>query len=241
MTKEEKQELGSKLALKARSFLKGTDTGVPDPDAAILWYERAMKLGYIDAMNNLGAAYLAKGDYEQAYHWFLEAALGGEKNCLYNIGNLYYRGQYVDQDKEKAYRFFREAYQGGVEEACFYMGYYAEYGLLEEQNPEKAAQYYSEGVSHGCGSSALNLGRLYSMGRGVPMDLEKGHQYTLLAYEKGISEACNNLAVDYENGCGAEQDMEKAIAVYREGAVKGVQSCIKALERLNLEVPADGQ
>ena len=105
MTEEEKRELGEKLGLRGQAFLEGTETGESDPDSAILWYERAMKLGYIDAMNNLGAAYLAKGDYEQAYHWFLEAALGGEKNCLYNIGNLYYRGQYVDQDKEKAYIF----------------------------------------------------------------------------------------------------------------------------------------
>ena len=241
MTKEEKQELGSKLALKARSFLKGTDTGVPDPDAAILWYEKAMKLGYVDALNELGAAYLVKEDYEQAYYWFLEAALGGDKNCLYNMGNLYYKGQYVDQDKEKAYRYFREAYQCGVWDACFYMGYYAECGLFEDQDYEKAAKYYSEGVSHGCGPSALNLGRLYSTGQGVPVDLEKGHQYALMAYEDDVPEACQNLAVDYENGYGTEQDLAKAIALYREGAEKGDETCRKALERLNAEGLADGQ
>ena len=188
MAGEHMEGLGLKLAHKALGFWKGLETGTPDPDEAIVWYERAVKFGSLLAMNSLGAVYLERKDYENAYHWFLEAAMKGEADSLYHLGEMYYNGDYVHQDTDKAFSFFERAYRGGVKNACFYMGCYAEYGLSGKQDMEKALAYYREGVQWGCAGCAAGLGRCCSLGKGVPRDEEKGREYMRLARWWGYRE-----------------------------------------------------
>jgi TPR repeat protein len=54
MTKEEKERLGNQLFNKGRYLEEGKENGKPDLDSAILWYEKAVKLGNTGAMINLG-------------------------------------------------------------------------------------------------------------------------------------------------------------------------------------------
>ena len=110
MTNEDRNEMGLKLVQRGLALHKGLETGSPDPDAAIPWYAKAARLGSLPAMNSLGEIYLEKKDYGNAYYWFLEAAMGGEANSLYHLGDLCCKGIYVHQDPEKAYRYFERAY-----------------------------------------------------------------------------------------------------------------------------------
>ena len=124
MTEEEKIEAGNVLNNK------GWELQQEDPEKAILWYEKAVKLGNITAMINLGNIYEDRGDYKQAYHWYLEAALAGDERGMFNVANMHYYGEHVEQDYEKAYGYFEKLYKAGNVSACFYMGLYAENGFL---------------------------------------------------------------------------------------------------------------
>ncbi len=188
MTGEERKRTGRQLAQKGLVVHRGLETGVPDPDEAVRWYERSVKMGYVPAMNSLGVVHLERKAYEAAYFWFQEAALAGDAESLYRLGTLYFRGEYVRQDLEKACGYFAEAYGKGVREACFYLGYYAEHGLLAAPDCGQAAAYYREGVSSGCAACAAALGRCFRLGRGVPRDEEKSCAYERLARRWGGGE-----------------------------------------------------
>ena len=230
----DREIMGLKLLQKALAVHKGLETGCPDPDTAFRWYLKAARMGCLPAMKHLGLACLEKQDYENAYYWFLEAALGGEKDSLYYIGDLYYKGIYVRRDPEKAYAFFRRAYKKGVNESCYYMGLEAETGEPGELAPdmEKAVSIYRKGTAEGSAASALRLGRCFMAGTGVPQDREQGREYILLSYRWGSPEACGELGRIYETGDGTEPDMQKAGQYYTEGVRRGNSGCKAALQRL---------
>ena len=116
MTKEEREAQGNILNNR------GWELQQEDPEAAIPWYEKAVKLGNTTAMINLGNIYEEWEEYDRAYHWYLEAAVAGDERAQFNVANLYYYGEYVDQDYGKAYEYFRKLYERGKVEACLYMG-----------------------------------------------------------------------------------------------------------------------
>ena len=243
MHSDDRNTYGLKLLQKGLVLHKGLATGRPDPDAAVEWYLRAARIGFLPAMRYLGLVYEEKRDYESAYFWFLEAAMGGEENSLYHVGDYYYRGLYVREDPEKAYRYICRAYQNGVDQACWYMGLYAEKGLAgQKPNPEEAVRFYRKGMRAGVPACAVALGRCLRRGSGTAQNREMGMEYTVLACRWGDTEAWEDLGRIYETGDGAGPDPQKAAAYYTEGAARGSESCRVALERLKKkEAGQDGR
>ena len=243
MRVDDRKDMGLKLVQKGLVLHKGLVTGRPDPDAAAEWYLRAARIGCLSAMRYLGLVYEEKRDYESAYFWFLEAAMGGEENSLYHVGDYYYRGLCVRKDPEKAYRYIYQAYQNGVDLACYYMGLYAEKGLAgQEPDPEKAVRFYRKGVRAGIAACAAALGRCLRRGSGVTQNREMGMDCIVLACRWGDTEAWEELGRIYETGNGADPDPQRAAAYYTEGAERGSESCRNALERLKKkEAGLDGR
>ena len=232
MTKEERKRLAWQLYRKGRMVHFGSDGQKPDPDAAIPWYEKAIKMGSTDAMLNLAGICEKRNDHEQAYQWRLEAALAGDINGIYGVAVMYFYGWYVDQDYQKAYDYFVKLYRAKLPVACFALGLYAEHGYLSKVNYGRARRFYREGTYRGDGLCALHMGRLYSLGLGVPVDLAKGAEYYQLSYDRGEKVACSNLGWCYEVGQGVKKDMKKALALYREGLKREDKYSVKAMERL---------
>ncbi len=233
MTEEEKDLLAKQLFSKAYALHKGRENGKPDPDAAVSWYEKAIKLGHTGAMVNLGNIHADRKDYEKTYHWYLEAALAGDADGLQNIGYLYFHGKFVDQDYRKAYDYFLKAYEKGVSTACLFLGHYAEEGILEEPDYEKAIRYYREGMGKGVSACCIMLGAMYAIGKGVERNLWRSMAYYRAARKRGNIHAYYGLGWCFENWMDRKPvHVERAVAFYREGAAKGNAQCIKALERL---------
>ena len=120
---------------------------------AMGYYEKAVELsGKKDttAMNNLGYChYYGRAgvvDYEKAYSCFAYAAMMGDANAMYKLGDMYYYGNHVDKDVN----------------ASFYW-----YSLAKRQEPEADADYQGFLV----GSIAFRVGRAYLFGEGTDVDL----------------------------------------------------------------------
>ena len=233
MTKEEREETAQILFIKARHIHTGWDTGKPDTAGAISWYEKAIKLGHVKAMMHLGNIYSQRKEYENAYYWFLEAALAGSGEGICSLGIMYHLGRLVDRDFKKAYGYFTLAYKQGVPEACYYLGNYASLGYFGVHDTVVAARYYQEGMEKGCIACATSLAIIYGHGApGLPANPKKEFELNQFAADRDDGTACHNLGLCYEFGRGVKPDMKKALLYYRKGATLGSPCCIKKLERL---------
>ena len=164
-----------RLFEKASKLLHGTISGgVPDLDGAITCYLLAIAAGSIDAMIALGNIYEEKEDFENAYDWYLEAALAGSPAGMLNVAWMYHAGYYVEQDYGKAKGYFAQLYDQDIKLAAFYMGLYAEQGYGGPVDYPSAIRYYTEGIKQGDPLCANNLGVMYCQGRGVKKDTAKG-------------------------------------------------------------------
>lgn len=65
----------------------------------------------------LGCAYSegegVKQDYQQAMHWYQQAAAQGDSNAYVNIGWMYKQGHGVERDDEEALSWFHRAAEAG--------------------------------------------------------------------------------------------------------------------------------
>ena len=110
-----------------------------DYKKAIEWYEKAANQGHIKAQLELGSLYSEKEntekDYKKAIKWLekvanLEITLGDIENGKFdelntlkavaqnNLGNLYYNGHGVKQDKNKAKELYEKACRGTFFISC---------------------------------------------------------------------------------------------------------------------------
>ena len=230
--KEQAEEEADRINNIGWDLHQGLTSGVPDPDAAIPYYEQAAGKGSSVAMVNLGNIYEDREDYKQAYYWYNEAALAGNEAGAFNVANMYHWGWYVNQDYKKAYEYFKMLYDRYFCGAAFYMGLYSEYGYVGKKDYKAALKYYQEGLDNGDGYCAVNLGRMYCLGLGVEKDEKKGFEYYLQGYDAEDPLACANLGFCYETGQGVKKNMKRALKYYREGADYGDENCIAALKRL---------
>lgn len=215
--------------------------GVPDLDGAIDCYLQAVADGSVDAMIGLGNLYEEKGDFENTYYWYHEAAVAGSDAGMYNVAWMYHTGRYVSQDYKKAKEYFTQLYERNIAQAAFYLGLYAESGYAGPIDYSSAVRYYKEGIEHGDSLCANNLGAMYCKGKGVRKNKTKGFQLFLKSYsmcEIGDinKDICANLAQCYEKGYGTDKDLQRALEIYREGAELGDQLCEERLKQVETQI-----
>lgn len=80
---------------------------------AVMWYEKAAKMGHDEAQCDLGNCYYyGEGlpeNYERSVYWYEKAAEQGNVRALYNLGNSYYFGEGVPENRELALAYYDRA------------------------------------------------------------------------------------------------------------------------------------
>ena len=110
-------------------------------------YEKAVMMGYEGALVSLATIFREEGNEEEYYKWLLEAAFEGEyPSAFLELGELYFKGEYVNQDYAKAYKYFELASDNGAFGSKYYIAYYADKGILGPRDEKKAILYYIAGV-----------------------------------------------------------------------------------------------
>ena len=128
-------------------YKTGMGVSAPRIDLAIKCYEESVKNGYVGAMMSLATLYRENDDMDEYYRWILEAAFVGEDcNAFMQLGELYFEGEYVNQDYEKAYKYFEIASENGADRSKYYIAYYADMGILEPRDMKRAILYYIGGA-----------------------------------------------------------------------------------------------
>ena len=123
-----------------------------DYNIAMSYYERAAETSELRdswALNNLGYCYYygkaGAIDYKKAYECYAYAAIQGNANSMYKLGDMYYNGQHVQEDVEAAFFWYTLANEQELDADPDYRGYLS-------------------------ASIAFRLGRAYLYGEGTEAD-----------------------------------------------------------------------
>lgn len=216
---KEAAEKGFAPAQYALSYLYKNGEGCEkDNIKAYYWLEEAADNDFEDAYYILGQSYLEGNsiidtNYKKAFFYLSKGVNKKEMNCLESLGDMYYWGLYVNEDKEKAFSLYKESIDEGNINLYYKLGKLYE----DEGNIEEALLNYNKGHKNGDINCTQRLGVMHLNGEGVKEDREKGLEYLKKAVQFGNSNSLFILGVALLN-----KDREKSekylIEAYRKGS-----------------------
>lgn len=216
---KEAAEKGFAPAEYALSYLYKNAEGCEKNDIkAFYWLEEAADNDFEDAYYILGQSYLEGNsiidtNYKKAFFYLSKGVNKKDKNCLESLGDMYYWGLYVKEDKEKAFSLYKDSIKEGNVSLYYKLGKLYE----QEDNLEEALVNYYKGDENGDISSTQRLGVMYLNGEGVIEDKEKGLEYIKKAVKVGDANSIYILGIAL-----LKKDREKAkkylIEAYRKGS-----------------------
>ena len=136
-----------------------------------------LRQGDVRAMNNVALLW-AKGhdgkqSYDEAMHWWKEAAKRGYTVAMNNIGLLYAKGDGVEQDYKQAFDWWHQSAFLGNAWAMNSVGDLYENGLGIGKDLGMAMTWYQSAAEQGDPMAMYNVGLLYEAGKGVDRDSAK--------------------------------------------------------------------
>lgn len=105
--------------------------------------------------------------------------------AIFNLGNLYHDGKYVNVDFEKASKYYEMAIEKGHTGSMNNFGNMYHNGVGVTADPVKARYYYEMSAHLGHKISLYNLGMLHLTGDGVPRNKTLGLGYLDQSAELG--------------------------------------------------------
>lgn len=144
----------------AKIYLKGLDYIKPNPELAVSLLRKAFAAGDKRSGCALGDCLLhgvgVEQDVEAALKLFEESYPFG----LVSLGDIYLKGDVVDQDFSQARGYYKQAILANLYEVCRPLGHIYEYGLGIPVNRSRAQEVYELGIEHGDQASRLALADL---------------------------------------------------------------------------------
>lgn len=160
-----------------------------DADAAIGYFEKAARLGNVNAQYMLGKVYLDEDsryrNSEKAVLWLAKAADIGSSPAQFALGKLYRDGSHVEKDIVKAVELFTKAAEQNNSFAQYQLGKLFLLGQNVPKDVEAAVKWLTMSAELGNQYSQYALGKLYLMGRDVPCDREAALRWLSLSAVQG--------------------------------------------------------
>lgn len=202
---------------------------------AVEWFARAAAQGHTNAQESLcDLYYLAPGYLDEmpkdhaTFEQFKTQADQGQAWAQNVLGELYFAGLGVPEDRAEALKWFQASAKGGNVYGMVNVGNVCSGGIKGLQNDNAAAKWYRTAAELGFTEAQYLLGRMYEDGQGVEksqtsaMDWYKtaseGYQK---AAEQGDVSAQFRLGTMYADGRGVAKDEAAAVGWYRKAAGKG--------------------
>ncbi|MCR5846941.1 MAG: TIR domain-containing protein [Lachnospiraceae bacterium] len=233
---------------------RGCETDEQRIEKAINYYYNGAMNGNYVSIYNLGSIYQygkesIESNPEEAYKYYKMAADAGYAQAMYQIGLMYFNGEYKDskesetpEDPNLKYSIAKQWYERAVEN-----GYYDAYvdlgnmyleGKGVEVNPEEAKKQYQLGIDKGNSNCMAAMGYYYT--KDTVNDYNKAYElYTKAAYA-GSNLAEYNLGILYKNGWGVkEPDYEEAEKWFMMAAEDDYTQALTQIGML-YEIPLSG-
>jgi TPR repeat protein len=183
-----------------------------------------------------GYSYLADGLPVSASKDYARALEFNPDNgaALVGLGDLYHRGEGVDEDPELAYAFFASAAEVDHPEADLFLGFALLQGRGVEQDVGRAREILEELAEAGSDQAMLYLGRSYRAPFAKEPDPELARQWIEQAAAAGSVEAKATLGYMHYKGEFGEADVAEAVRLFEEASAAGSSSANVALGHMYL-------
>ena len=188
----------------------------------------------------IGREYFKNKDYENAFKHFQVAYDNGSIEATYHLGNMYYYGEWVEEDHKKGNEYFLECASNSdtdndyVIQAMFNIANAYYNGDEVEQNIDIAFDWYLKAANNGHLTSMLNVGIAYFSGnQGLDQDFNNAMTYLLPVAEEGYDIAQHMVGLLYLAGRGVKQDVETAKYWFNEAAKQGNEHAKAVLDDLD--------
>jgi TPR repeat protein len=199
-------------------FRNGWGLGKDEKNAEELLLQSA-KGGNAEAMNELGRMYEKGQKYEDAIKFYKESASKKNKFAIYNLANLFYFGEGVEQDYSSAFKLLEQSAGLGHPKSQFDLAHMLDDGIGIEKNPELAFEFFTQSAENDYAEAQYNLGLIFETGsNGQEQSYKKAKKWYLRASKNDDPDACYSLGEMYETGMGCEVDMGKAMKYYKKCA-----------------------
>ena len=181
-----------------------------------------------------------RGDYKTALRGFKRLANKGNAATQFNLGQMYRRGQGVQQNYKTAVKWYTHAAKQGNPSAQTNLGAMYANGQGVPQDYKTAAKWWTLAAEQGNANAQYNLGYMYSKEKGVPQNDKTAVEWYRLAAEEGKAKAQYNLGVMYDKGLGVPQDYKTAVKWYRLAAEQGFAGAQKKLKEIKTHLVSKG-
>ena len=220
---ETEEEADTSYYEDGRAYLYGLDGKEIELEEAYANFEKAVEEGETEAYFYLGVLcynfkYPNKDDQKAKYYF--EAA-GDNPYAQILLGELYYLGRGVEEDKVKGQDLIDTVIEQGCTEGYLLKGYIAE----DEEDYDTAMEYYNKALESDeqlfIASARCHIGNVYYNGRGVEQDYAKALEWYEKAADLGNSSAMNQIGNLYGHGLGVELDYAQALEWLEKSADLG--------------------
>ena len=159
---------------------------------------------------------------EDQFRMALEKARSGDREAQLDVGNTYFNGIGVKQNRSEGLKWIREAAEQRLSEAQYKLGmiYESELSIQKDYLLTEAANWYRKAAEQDHSEAQFRLGGLYYFGKGVRQDSGEAAKWWFKAAESGNTSAQYNIAGMFHNGTGVQVDHGKAMYWYRKAAEK---------------------
>jgi TPR repeat protein len=187
-----------------------------DVAKAMHFYEKAAKLGHVDAQLNLGRFYFVgdgvEQDYVKARKWIQKAAAQGSPQGYFLMGALYDGELGLKRDIKKAVKYYELSIAGGYACAMLNLGCMYLYGQGVEADEARSTELFRQGAELNHPPCLCNLGAAYSLGRGIEVDKEEAVRLFREAAVRGYAVAQMNMAGSLAFGLGCRKNIPLSYA-----------------------------
>ena len=198
LDKQTRQKLIESFMERAEVYLYGWDGVEQDKDKAIEIL-KSIADESAEAAKKLGEFYFLRNDAE-AEKWFIKAAEQGNKNVLGILGEMYYNGSIIPQDKAEAVKWYKKAAEAGDRDILYDLAEMYYYGDGIPVNKKEAAKWYEKAAELGDYDAQFSLGTMYGEGDGIYKDISIAIKWYKKAAEQGHTYAMLNLGMIAFNG-----------------------------------------
>lgn len=232
----------------AKMLYSGQGTEKNIKKAIELFEELYQKFEDRDALMMLADAYYysPEQNYEKAYKYcskILEEAdkyiksKDDEYWTKRTLGQLYYFGQYVEQDFKKALDYYMDIVEmdnSGM--ISYHIGWMNYEGQGTPKNLENSFVYFKQSAENGFSFGQFMLAQAYLCGEGTACDDNKAVYWFEQASLNGYSKAQYKLGMIYyygeDNGLSIKKDTKYAIQLFKKAAEGGSKEAVAELDKL---------
>ncbi len=168
----------------------------------------------------------------RALKLLMKATQYGHTGAMLKLGQMYFDGELVVQDKEKAFYWYQKAANEKDSAGEYKVGMMYLRGQGVKRNRDKAAVWLKKAAEQGYARAQTNYGALHLVGYGVEQDFIKAVEWFRKAADQNYGDAQYLMGVAYEYGEGVAQDIEMAKSWYRKAVSNGNGNAAGPLYRL---------